>query len=92
MIRLLSRLFSRKRPTIAEARPGDAAAIAAFSRETNADDWVETRADIARLLRSYDDAAVTQEFLRLFWPGGDAAACQAGARQWLKRIKEFLRR
>jgi hypothetical protein len=69
-----------------------AAAIASFRRETNADDWAETRADIAQLLRRYDDAALAQEFMRLFRPGVDPAARQGGARQWLARIEELLER
>jgi hypothetical protein len=72
---------------------GDAlvAAIASFRTETNADDWAETRADIARLLRRYDDAALRQEFIRLFRPGVDLPARQGGTRQWLARIDELLR-
>ncbi len=68
-----------------------AAAIASFRRDTNADDWAETRADIARLLRRYDDAALPQQFIRLFRPGVDPAASPGGARQWLVRIEELLR-
>jgi hypothetical protein len=74
-------------------RAGDAlvAAIAAFRTETNADDWAETRADIARLLRRHDDAALAQEFTRLFRPGGDPAAWRGGVRQWLAQVEELLR-
>jgi len=68
-----------------------AAAIASFRKETNADDWAETRADIERLLRGYDDAALAQEFIRLFRPGVDAAAWRGSPRQWLTRIEELLR-
>ncbi len=73
--------------------PGDrlAGAIASFRKETNADDWAETRADIARLLRRHDDAALAQEFTRLFRPGGDPATWPGGTRQWLGRIEELLR-
>jgi len=69
-----------------------AAAIAAFRRDTNADDWAETRADIARLLRSCDDAALGQEFIRLFRPGVDPVAWRGSTRKWLARIEELLRR
>jgi hypothetical protein len=69
-----------------------AAAIAAFRQDTNADDWAETRADIARLLRSCDDAALAGEFIRLFRPGGDPATRRSGVRQWLARVAELLRR
>jgi hypothetical protein len=72
------------------AGDGLAAAIAAFRKETNADDWAETRADIARLLRRYDDAALAPEFIRLFVPRGDAAAWRGSARQWLARVEELL--
>jgi len=48
MIRLISRLFSRKRPTIAEARPGDAAAIAALHGVSFRRGWGED--EILRLL------------------------------------------
>jgi hypothetical protein len=65
--------------------------IGSFRQETNADDWAETRADIARLLRRYDDAALPQEFIRLFRPGIDPAARQGSTRQWLARIDELLR-
>jgi hypothetical protein len=68
-----------------------AAAIASFRKETNADDWAETRADIARLLRRYDDAALAQEFIRLFRPGIHPPARQGGTRQWLARIDDLLR-
>lgn len=68
-----------------------AAVIASFRKETNADDWAETRADIERLLRRYDDAALPQEFIRLFRPGADPAARQVGVRQWLARIADLLR-
>jgi hypothetical protein len=67
------------------------AVIASFRKETNADDWAETRADIARLLRRYDDAALAPEFIRLFRPGVDPAAWKGSARQWLARIEELLR-
>jgi hypothetical protein len=69
-----------------------AAAIAAFRDETNADDWAETRADIAALLRRHDDAALGQEFTRLFRSGGDAPRVKGGVREWLGRIDELLRR
>jgi len=69
-----------------------AAAIASFRRATNAEDWAETRADIARLLRRYDDGALPQEFSRLFAPGIDPAAWRGSARQWLARIDELLGR
>jgi hypothetical protein len=68
-----------------------AAVIASFRQDTNADDWAETRADIAGLLRRYDDAALPQEFVRLFRPGVDAEARQRGTRQWLARVEELLR-
>jgi contact-dependent growth inhibition (CDI) system CdiI-like immunity protein len=68
-----------------------AAVIASFRQETNADDWAETRADIARLLRRYDDAALSNEFIRLFRPGVDPAAGKVSARQWLARIDDLLR-
>src|SRR5262249_1609998 len=48
MIRLISRLFSRKRPTIAEARPGDAAAIAALHGVSFRRGWGED--EILRLV------------------------------------------
>ncbi len=67
-----------------------AAVIASFRRDTNADDWAETRADIARLLRSCDDAALAQEFIRLFRPGADPAAGKGSTRQWLARVEELL--
>ena len=72
---------------------GDAltAAIAAFRQETNADDWAETRADIAQLLHRYDDAALAREFTRLFRLAGDPAARHGGVRQWLGRIDALLR-
>jgi hypothetical protein len=66
-----------------------AAAIASFEKETNADDRAETRADIARLLRRYDEAALPQEFIRL-WPGIDPAISR-GASQWLVRVEQLLR-
>ncbi len=69
-----------------------AAAIAAFRRDTNADDRAETRVDIAGLLRRYDDTALAEEFGRLFRPGVDPAAWQGGTRQWLGRIEELLGR
>jgi hypothetical protein len=68
-----------------------AAAIASFRKETNADDWAETRADIARLLRRHDDAALAQEFIRLFGTGTAPAGWRSSARQWLGRIEELLR-
>jgi hypothetical protein len=68
-----------------------AAAIASFRKDTNADDWAETRADLGRLLRRHDDAALAQEFIRLFRAGGDRAARPGSARQWLARIDELLR-
>jgi hypothetical protein len=68
-----------------------AAVIASFRKETNADDWAETRADIERLLRRYDDTALAQEFIRLFRPGVDPAAWQGSARQWLARVDDLLR-
>jgi hypothetical protein len=67
-----------------------AAVIASFREDTNSDDWAETRADIARLLRRYDDAALPQEFIRLFRPGVDPAARQGSARAWLERIDDLL--
>ena len=67
-----------------------AALIASFRRDTNADDRAETRADIARLLRRHDDAALSREFVRLFRPGVDPAAAQGGAREWLARIDALL--
>jgi CdiI immunity protein len=72
---------------------GDAltAVIASFRTATNADDWAETRADIERLLRRYDDAALPQEFVRLFRPGVDPAAWHGRMRQWLARIDALLR-
>src|SRR5262249_62168578 len=48
MMRLISRLFSRKRPAIAEARPGDAAAIAALHGVSFRRGWGED--EILRLL------------------------------------------
>ncbi len=69
-----------------------AAVIASFRRVTNSDDWAETRADIARLLRSCDDAALPQEFDRLFQPGVDPAAWHGSTRQWLARIHDLLAR
>jgi hypothetical protein len=69
-----------------------AAVIAAFRRVSNADDWAETRADIARLLRRYDDAALPREFVRLFAPGIDAEAWCGSTRAWLTQIDELLRR
>ena len=69
-----------------------AAIIASFRRDTNADDWAETRADIARLLRRYDDAALPQEFIRLFQPGVYPTGWPGGTRQWLARIDELLGR
>jgi hypothetical protein len=68
-----------------------AAAIAAFRKETNADDWAETRADIARLLRRHDDAALGREFIRLFRPDGDPAILQRSVRRWLAQVEELLR-
>jgi hypothetical protein len=67
-----------------------AAVIASFRKDTNADDRAQTRADIARLLRRYDDAALPQEFIRLFRPGVDPAAWQGSTRQWLARVDELL--
>jgi hypothetical protein len=64
---------------------------ASFRKETNADDWAETRADIERLLRRYDETALPQEFIRLFRPGVDPAAWQGSARQWLARVDDLLR-
>ena len=66
------------------------AVIAAFRKETNSDDWAETRADIAGLLRRYDDAALAREVVRLFRPGVDPAAWGGGTRQWLMRIEDLL--
>jgi hypothetical protein len=65
-------------------------AIASFRRDTNSEDRAETRADIARLLRRYDDPALRQELSRLFRPGIDPAAWRGSARQWLTRIDELL--
>jgi ribosomal-protein-alanine N-acetyltransferase len=48
MMRFLSRLFSRKRPSIAEARPADAAAIAALHGVSFRRGWDED--EILRLL------------------------------------------
>ena len=56
MMRLLSRLFGRKRPTIAEARPADAAAIAALHGVSFRRGWGED--EILRLL--VDRNVVTQ--------------------------------
>jgi [ribosomal protein S18]-alanine N-acetyltransferase len=56
MMRLLSRLFGRKRPTIAEARPADAAAIAALHGVSFRRGWGED--EILRLL--LDRNVVTQ--------------------------------
>jgi contact-dependent growth inhibition (CDI) system CdiI-like immunity protein len=64
--------------------------IASSLKDTNADDRAQTRADIARLLRRYDDAALPQEFIRLFRPGVDPAAWQGSTRQWLARVDELL--
>lgn len=66
-----------------------AAAIASFRRDTNADDWAETRADIAGLLRPYDDPALAQALTSL-WPGVKPSAWPAGPRQWLARIDALL--
>lgn len=67
-----------------------AAVIASFRRDTNRDDWAETRADIARLLRRYDNAALSREFNQLFRLGVDSAPWRDGTRQCLMRIDEFL--
>ena len=56
MIRFLSRLFSRKRPSIAEARPTDAASIAALHAVSFRRGWGED--EILRLL--LDRNVVTQ--------------------------------
>ena len=48
MMRLVSRLFGRKKPTIAEARPADAAAIAALHGVSFRRGWGED--EILRLL------------------------------------------
>jgi [ribosomal protein S18]-alanine N-acetyltransferase len=56
MIRLLSRLFSRKRPTIADARPADAAAIAALHGVSFRRGWGED--EILQLL--LDRTVMTQ--------------------------------
>jgi len=56
MMRLVSRLFGRKRPTIAEARPADAAPIAALHGVSFRRGWGED--EILRLL--LDRNVVTQ--------------------------------
>jgi hypothetical protein len=66
------------------------AVIASFRRDTNADDWKETRTDIAGLLRRYDDAALPREFVRLFAPGIDPVAWAGSTRKWLAWIDELL--
>jgi hypothetical protein len=74
----------------ATAGPALAAAIGSFRKDTNADDWAETRADIGRLLRRHDDAALAQELVRLFG-AGVAPIARDGARRWLARIDELLK-
>ncbi len=69
-----------------------AARIASFRKDTNADDWAETRADIACLLRRYDDAVMPQEFIRLFKSGVGPAASHGSTRQWLASIEHLLAR
>jgi hypothetical protein len=68
-----------------------AAVIASFREDTNSEDWAETRADIARLLRCYDDVALPREFIRLFVPDIRPTAWCASTRAWLTRIEELLR-
>jgi hypothetical protein len=68
-----------------------AVAIASFRRDTNSEDWAETRADIARLLRRYDDVALPREFIRLFVPDIRPTAWCGSTRAWLTRIDELLR-
>ena len=59
MMRFVSRLFGRKRPTIAEARPADAAAIAALHGVSFRRGWGED--EILRLL--LDRTVVTQRIM-----------------------------
>ncbi len=68
------------------------AVIASFRKDTNSDDWAETRADIERLLNRYDDQALPEEFVRLFEPGIIAEGWDGmSTRQWLTRIDALLR-
>jgi|SRR5690349_12173824 len=85
---LIAGWFRHKRDVAGDAL---ASVIASFRRDTNADDWAEARADIACLLRRHDDAALAQEFIRLFRPGVEPAAWKNSIRQWLARIDELLR-
>ena len=71
-----------------------AVAIASFRRDTNSEDWAETRADIARLLRRYDDVALPHEFHPPFCPrysSHDAAPQHASMAHADRRIAEAVK-
>ncbi|MBV8962819.1 MAG: hypothetical protein JOY97_06965 [Hyphomicrobiales bacterium] len=67
------------------------AVIALFKDEHAAEDWTEIRGDIGRLLNRYDDAALPQEFIRLFRPDIDPEAWSGSTRKWLTQVEALLR-
>jgi hypothetical protein len=64
--------------------------MASYKKRSPTDDWLGTKADITRFLRTRDDDEVESDFVRLFQPGIDPIARAGTTRRWLMAIYDLL--
>jgi hypothetical protein len=63
---------------------------AAYKTSNPPEDWMGTKADIKRFLRTRNEDQVDPDFLRLFTPGVDPAGWDMTRGEWLMKIHALL--
>ena len=64
--------------------------VAAIKKSSPSEDWLGTKADIQRFLRTRGDGEIDADFVRLFQPGVDPVAWSGTTRTWLLKIYDLL--
>lgn len=64
--------------------------VAAFKKSSPSEDWLGTKADIKRFLRTRGEEEIDADFVRLFQRGGDPIAWSGTTRSWLLKIYDLL--
>jgi CdiI immunity protein len=64
--------------------------VAAFKKSSPSEDWLGTKADIKRFLRTREEHEINADFVRLFQPGVDPVAWSGSTQNWLTAIYNLL--